>query len=230
MIAAALLSILACDGGAPPTPTITPEQAEAKAEAMLEQADDTPTTDTPSAPPAATSTDGGGGEPVQVVLVWEGISALHKGFFSDAKATAGLAQGLSGTLADPADVYIRYNSVDMVGDLRIQLRPGQLERPPKMDGDVIDLQALAPITTALASYRSDIAARFDFRIESFRVGLEAYRGARVCIFSVAGKPPPDGRLLSPCVDINGQKQCGEPTTGGVRFAADVAKDIRACLR
>lgn len=94
---------------------------------------------------------------------------------------------------------------------------------------MIALQDLAPITTALATYRSTIAANFDFRVESFRVRLESYRGARVCQFSIAGVPPPDGRLVDPCVSINGQSVCGQPTEQGVQFPADTAASIAACL-
>ena len=211
---------------------------EAAAEALLEQQQ-------PPTPPPASSpqpedptpgTDGdvapGGAEVAelaQVVLIWEGIGNLYKNFFSDQESVTALAEGLGPHLQDPVDVTIRYNNEDSVGDILIKLRPDQLTRPVSVQGETIGLQDLAPITAALASYRSSIASRFDFRVEAFRVSLEAYRGARVCQFTIAGKPPPDGRLISPCVTVNGQEQCGQPSAEGVTFSAAVAKDIRACL-
>ena len=164
-----------------------------------------------------------------MVLVWEGIGPLHKSFFSDAEATQALAADLGPWLRETVDVTIRYNSEDMVGDILIKLAPDQLRRPPAASGERIQLQDLAPITKALAAYRSTVAGRFDYRVESFRVRLESYRGARVCQFLLAGAPPPDGSLISPCVSVNGQKQCGEPSEAGVLFSAAVAADVRACL-
>ncbi len=169
------------------------------------------------------------GEPVQVVLVWEGIGQLHKGFFSDQEAVTELAVDLGGHLKPPADIHIRYDSQEMIGSIRLRLAPDALVHPVIAEGNRIDLQALAPITTALAGYRSGVAARFDFRVESFKVGIESYRGPRVCAFSLAGPPPPDGKLVSPCVEINGQQQCGEATPAGVTFSTEAAEHIRACL-
>ncbi|MDG1481620.1 MAG: hypothetical protein P8R54_18645 [Myxococcota bacterium] len=168
-------------------------------------------------------------EPVEVVLVWEGIGALHKGFFTDMELYSELTSDLTGHIASPVDLYIRYDSADMIGDIRLRLAPGALARVPSTAGDRIDLQALAPLTTALASYRSSVAARFDFRVESFRVGVESYRGHRICSFSLAGEPPPDGRLLSPCVEINGQQECGVASPDGVVYSPEASAHIRACL-
>lgn len=238
---APLLLMLACDGDDEPAPSaLSAQEAEAAAEALLEQQQQAPTPvpPSPSAPPpeAAAAPDGGvvaGAVEVeklaQVVLIWEGIGNLYKNFFSDQDAVTSLAAGLGPHLADPVDVTVRYNAEDSVGDILIKLRPGQLTEPITATGDTIQLQGLAPVTTALATYRSTIASRFDFRVESFRVSLESYRGARVCQLTLAGKPPPDGRLISPCVTVNGQKQCGQPTEAGVTFSAAVASDIRACL-
>ena len=161
--------------------------------------------------------------------MWEGISGLYKGFFSDRDAVTELAEGLGPWLESPVDVTIRYNAEDSVGDILVKLRPGQLRQPVSVDGDTIDLQGLAPVTVALAAYRSSIASRFDFRVESFRVSLESYRGARVCQLTLAGAPPPDGRLISPCVQINGQGICGQPTQEGVVFPSQSAADLAVCL-
>jgi hypothetical protein len=220
-----LALLLACDAEAPPpeAPVISAEQAEAQAEALLEQA--------PLPAPALVPVEDGAvvSELAQVVLVWEGISALYKSFFSDPEAVTELAEGLGPHLGSPVDVIIRYNTEDSVGDIIIQLRPDQLREQVPVSGDTIQLQALAPITTAMATYRSSMAARFDVRVESFRVSVESYRGARVCQLTPAGRPPPDGRLVSPCVTINGVEQCGQPSAEGVTFTPEVAAAVRACL-
>lgn len=209
---------------------VSAAEAEAAAEALLESS--SPPLE-PLPVPSSSSLEAAEGAQVaelaQVVLVWEGISDLYKSFFSDRDAVTELAAGLGPWLESPADVTIRYNTEDSVGDILIKLRPGQMRQPVSVDGDVVGLQGLAPITVALATYRSTIASRFDFRVESFRVSLESYRGARVCQLSLAGAPPPDGRLISPCVSINGHRVCGQPTSAGVRFPAQSAADLAACL-
>lgn len=167
--------------------------------------------------------------PVQVVLVWQGISNLHKGFFSDPQATSDLSVGLAGTVDAPANVYVRYDSKDFTGSVRLQLRPDTLRLPVRHQGEVVALSDLAPVTRALAAYRNDIAGRYDLRLQSFTVGIESFRGADACVFGVAGTPPPDGSVVSPCVVVAGQQQCGQPEAEGVRFTPEVARAIRGCL-
>jgi hypothetical protein len=213
----------------PTEPTVAEQRAaaEAAAEALVTPEPGVEADTTAPGPSGVPS------EPIEVVLVWEGIGSLHKGFFSNLEPYSELTADLTGHLKSPADLYIRYNSEEMLGHIRLRLAPDALTATPSAissaTGDRIDLQALAPITTALASYRSSVAARFDFRVESFRVGIESYRGPRICIFSLAGPPPPDGTLVSPCVEINGQQQCGEATPEGVTFSKEAADHIRACL-
>ena len=213
-----LLSLLGCDPPAPPPPAPDRAVAEAKAEVLQQHA-------TPASLPAAPVD----APPVQVVLVWSGISPLYKSFFSNTEAATELATGLAGLVGSPADVYIRYDSEELLGDIQLRLRPGLLQQPVRVTGDRIQLQDLTPITAALAAYRSSIAARFDIRVESFQVGIESFRGAQSCQFSIAGPPPPDGRLISPCVEITGTSVCGEPGVDGVLFPPEIAQTIRRCL-
>ena len=161
--------------------------------------------------------------------MWDGISHLHQSFFADPNIVTPLSAALTGEVRGPANVYVRYDSTNFRGSVRLQLRPDTLVRKPRRTGDALLLQDLAPITVALARYRSDVASQKDLRIESFQVGIESFRGPRACVFEVAGRPPPDGRLVSPCVSLNGQERCGTPGPEGVRFTPDVAADIAACL-
>lgn len=169
------------------------------------------------------------GEPVPVILIWEGIGNLHKGFFRDGEATTALSAGLAGTVKPPANLYVRHDNENFVGSVRLRLLPDTLALPVRRDGGLLALQDLSPIMQALAAYRTDIAQRFDVRIASFSVGIESFRGGTSCIFGVTGDAPADGRVVDPCVQVNGQARCGQPETGGVRFEPEHARAIAGCL-
>lgn len=169
------------------------------------------------------------GQPVPVILIWEGIGNLHKGFFGEPAATTALSVGLAGTLQPPANIYVRHDNKEYIGSVRLRLLPDTLRLPVGRTGDLLSLQDLSPVMQALASYRTDIAQRFDMRIASFSVGIESFRGGTSCIFGVTGEAPADGRVVDPCVVVNGQTRCGQPERGGVRFEPEVAKAIASCL-
>jgi hypothetical protein len=224
----------ACAADSPPVvPPLDPAEANRRAAELY----GLPATASPDVSPSAGGSvavaEPGGAEiiaePVQIVLVWQGISRLHQSFFSDVALTTALSVGLTGEVRSPANLYVRYDAENFRGSIRLQLQPNGLEHAVRRSGDTLMLQDLAPITTALAQYRSGVAATKDFRIESFAIGLESFRGPRGCIFSVAGAPPPDGRLVSPCVEVNGHVLCGEPSPKGAIFSRDAADDIAACL-
>ncbi|MDP6932277.1 MAG: hypothetical protein QGG40_05140, partial [Myxococcota bacterium] len=175
--------------------------------------------------------------PIQLVFVWDNISPLYQSFFTEAEAIERLGTDLAGLVAAPANIHVRYDNDEFVGDIRLKLRPETLLVPVGISGDVVELQALAGITRALGTFRNDLAARKDLRIGSFRIGLESYRGTTVCIFGATGPHPQDGSRVDPCVEIVGRKHCGEVETGaagsaspkGLRFEEHVAKAIRTCL-
>ena len=209
--------------------------AEAAAEALLE-AVPVPPAEPPSeakptdGPAVGVQTSGAEvQEPARLELQWTGIGPLHKGFFSDRAAVTRLSAGLAGEVRSPVPIAIRYDSTTFAGQLRLVLDPGALVRTVDHSRDRVRLQDLTVITQALAQYRSEVAGRFDFRLESFEVGIEAVRAGRSCVFRLAGPPPPDGRLVSPCVEINGSLHCGTPTAEGVRFSEAAAADVAACL-
>ena len=164
-----------------------------------------------------------------VLLVWDNISDLYQSFFSKNEIVTRLSEDLTGYANGPVNLHIRWDEASFVGTIRLRILPDTLIDPSLGEGTKVPLQALAPLTTALATYRSEVASRFDIRVASFSVALESFSGARHCVFPVVGTPPPDGRLLSPCVQLNGQERCGTPEPDGVVFAPDVADDLRACL-
>ena len=216
-----LLGAMACAEPLPPPP-VAPDAA-----ALLRQAEslveDAPAPVDAVAPRPA-------GDPVEIVFVWTGIGALHRGFFQDAMAFSTLSRELGGLVVGPANVQVRHDNVNFIGSIRLELREGTRLLPVQVEGDRIRLQDLAPITTALAHYRSRISGNYDVRVASFSIGIEATSGASSCVFGVAGAPPPDGRVVSPCVEINGHEECGTPSTSGVSFTPAAAAHLRTCLR
>ena len=195
-------------------------QAEERAKAVSAGGD---------ASPAALVAPIPGAEPVEIVLIWQGIGNLHRSWFSSTGATRYLTEGFAGRVVGPANVYVRHDNEKYIGSIRLQLRPDTLKLPVAVEGDVVSLSALAPLTVALASYRSHVSGNYDLRVQSFSVGIESIRGAHSCIFGLAGQPPPDGSLISPCVQIDGAEVCGVTEPGGVRFPAEAVKTLKTCL-
>ena len=91
------------------------------------------------------------------------------------------------------------------------------------------LQDLAPITVALSAFRDGLGSRYDLRLLNFRVSLDLIGGGHSCKFVPAGDPPPDGGVLSPCVEVDGERVCGAASAEGVTFPWATATAIRACL-
>ncbi|MCP4915469.1 MAG: hypothetical protein GY913_00970 [Proteobacteria bacterium] len=165
-----------------------------------------------------------------VEIQWDGIGALHKGFFSDQEAMTRLAVALAPWLSETVQLQIRYNEDDHIGHLLIQVAPEQLRVPIEAVEGRIGLAVLAPLTTALAEFRDDIAGRFDFRVASFHIGLDFFRGPVHCRVTAAGDHPPDGKLVSPCVLINSDERCGTPEPGGARFDGEALSRLETCLQ
>lgn len=213
---------LACTTPAEPEPEApTREQAEAALEALDAQGPAVVT----APPPKGDAT----AELVPVEIVWEGIGPLYKGFFSDRDALTQLSRDLAPWLTDTVQLKVSYNSQDFVGGIRVLVPPGALVQLPRQTDGAVLLQDLAPITQALATYRDDLGGRYDVRIQSFHIGLDFYRGPVLCRIGVAGTPPPDGTLVSPCVEINGEEVCGTPGPSGVTFGADAQAKLDTCL-
>lgn len=214
-----LLGALGCTPAPPPEPLgPSAEEANAAAEALL-QAEPVVTS------PAPKGVEGA--ELVPIEIVWEGIGALHKSYFSDQEAVTALSVALAPYIQGTVQLKISFNQQEHLGKIRIQLPPDALIQA--VPANPAQLQQLAPITTALAVYRDHVANRFDLRVQSFHIGLDFFRGPVHCGVQVGGDRPPDGRLVSPCVLVNGQEICGQPSAAGVRFAEPAAGKIARCL-
>jgi hypothetical protein len=170
------------------------------------------------------------GEASEVVLVWQGISPLHKTFFLDERAIDQLGRDLSAHVVQPANVYISFDSKLHIGRILLRLLPGTGVGLVPGDAGDLNLAVISPILQGLARYRSRVAGRYDTRVEAFYVGIDSYRGPNHCRFGAVGPQPPDGTMVNGCVQLNGVEQCGVPTGGGIRYEREVADAIRACLR
>lgn len=212
---------MGCSDPPPPKPLgPSAEEAIAAAEALLQEQ---PAVVASLAPKSAD-----GAELVPIEIIWEGIGALHKSYFSEQEGVTALSVALAPYIQGTVQLKIFFNQEEHLGKIRIQLPPGSLIN--LVPGSPAQLQQLAPITAALAVYRDHVANRFDLRVQSFHIGLDFFRGPVHCGFVAGGDPPPDGRLISPCVLVNGQEQCGLPTAAGVVFQADAGKKIERCLQ
>lgn len=232
---------LGCASSPPEPPEPSQADAVARAEAIAAAEAPTDPVGGPGEPSTAAATAGPvdglspagappEGPPPELVFVWHEIGPLYQSFFTHAEVIAQLQQDLQGVARGPVNIHVYYDQKRFVGDIRLQLLPGTLIAAVGGTGRDVHLSQLAPVTTALATYRSSVSARFDVRVASFRVGVEAFQGPRHCVFGIVGTPPPDGKVVSPCVELNGQSRCGEPQPGGmVQFSEPLAKEIRTCL-
>lgn len=167
-------------------------------------------------------------EPVQLVLVWEGISPLHKSFFSDSAAMEQLGRDLAGSVKAPANVHIAFDSHRHIGRILLRLLPNTGIGLVGERG--VSLDSVSPVLQALARYRDAISGRYDTRIAAFRIGLDSYRGVTHCRFGAAGTLPPDGTVVDGCVLINGRPECGTVSGTGQEFSEETVSRLRECLK
>ena len=215
-----LPALLGCNGA----PTNAPEQVPSiVSEAPAESLKESRPVVAPVSPPST-------GDAAQVVMIWQGISPLHKSFFLDEAAVEQLGRDLSAHVQAPANIYISFDSKWHVGRILLRLLPGTGIGLEPGDGTAMNLGVVSPVLQGLARYRSRIAARYDTRVESFHVGIDSFRGPTHCRFSATGPLPPDGTMIDGCVQLNGEDQCGVPGDAGVQYDDATAEAIRACLK
>ena len=108
----------------------------------------------------------------------------------------------------PIDVVVSYDMEQHIGRLVLYADTSGLRCTPKATSKGYDLSPLIPVTQAMAKYRDKIAAMRDYRISSFRIGVNFMKGLQMCTLWSAGQYPPDGTTWSPCVEFAGNKHCG----------------------
>jgi hypothetical protein len=133
--------------------------------------------------------------PVTLEFTWQGMSALHKGYFADADATTVLAVELGETVGRRTlNLQVGWDSEAHQGSIRLGLVGNEL--PGLFANNGVQTAALVPLTRALAGYREAVASRFDIRVLSFRIRVGV--GDR-CEVQVVGIHPRDGTQLSECL-------------------------------
>ena len=127
-------------------------------------------------------------------LTWQGLSSLHKGYFSNAEAMSVLAAELGEAVGRRTlKVQVGWDSEAHQGSIRLGLVGNEV--PGLIVGNTVQTAALVPLTRALAAYRDAVAGWFDIRVLSFRILVAV--GKR-CEVQVVGAHPLDGTLLSEC--------------------------------
>lgn len=213
-----IATLIACGGNPAVAPVISEPVPVIEAKAPVDR------TTAAVAPIKAAS-----GEPAQIVLVWEGVASLHKGFFSEPEFVHQLGRDLAGHVKPPINVYISFDSDRHVGRILVRLLPDTGMGLWKANGEGVDLTALSPVFQGLARYRSSVSSRFDTRVNAFRVGIDAYRGTQHCRFVPAGTPPPDGTVVDRCVQLNGVERCGQGEGTNLQFGKESQAAIERCL-
>ena len=168
--------------------------------------------DTPE-PPRAAVAPKGEMLPAEVRLQFDSISQLHRGYFGDPVMLAPLEKGLASCALGPTDVVISYDSEKHIGRMVLYADTSGVRCSPKATPSGYDLSPLVPVTQAMAAYRDKLAALRDYRISSFRIGVNFMKGLQMCTLWSAGQYPPDGTTWSPCVEFAGNAKCGNGVTG-----------------
>jgi len=169
----------------------------------------------------------------RVDVLFEGVGALHKGFFVDAEAITELSENLSPCFDAATTVKVGYEAAKRRGWIIALMDKGNRLCQPTLQQNTLDLAPLTPIGRALAGYRDAIAANYDMRVASFQIGLLTLDGPRQCMFWNAGQHPPDGTLWDRCVMLGTQQVCAseKAATTPLHFlnAGDAERTAR-CFR
>lgn len=198
-----ILLLLACSEAPPPKPEPKPQPIVSKPFPVV----------VPGAKPGEPVPEGG---PVPIELQFVGVGGLHQGYFADSEIVTVLATELGPCLTERAVVRVSYDSERHTGRIRVFTDPKTLTCKPEKIAETVDLSPLQPVGQALANYRDTLASRFDFRIASFRIDLEALSGTNLCRLDLSGQFPPDGTTWSPCVSLGGERVCNGKASDGVK--------------
>jgi hypothetical protein len=218
-----LAAVIGCNSTTTSIESVAPEQTSVTVDKASEKSEAKSKAVAPVRPPSS-------GEPIKVLVVWQGISPLHKTFFLDNAALEQLGRDLAGHVQPPANVYVSFDSKWHVGRILLRLLPGTGVDLEPGDANELNLGVISPVLQGLARYRARVAARYDTRVASFHVGIDSFRGPNHCRFSAVGPQPPDGTVVDGCVQLNGVDECGVSLDKSIRFEPETAEAIRACLK
>ena len=164
---------------------------------------------------------------VELNVDYVGVGRMHRSFFGDTRLLEGLGDSLSGKIRSPATMQVTVDGGR--GEIALLVESDSLGRNPISSPGEVELGLLTPLTVALADYRQEVAGAFDFRVESFEVRVAMVGGQEWCSLIAEGAHPPNGEQLSPCMKVGEEELCGVERGGRLRFTADVASRVEACL-
>lgn len=166
--------------------------------------------------PANSSKPGAG--PVPVELQYVGVGDLHQRWFGETDIVTHLATALGPCVTDRAVVRMTWDEPTKTGHIWLLVEGRQLTCR-STGTNPVDLTPFTPVSKALAAYRDEVAARFDFRVASFKVGIEVLQRTNLCRMQLGGQFPPDGSTFDACIDMGGEVRClPDKKTGHVQFA------------
>jgi hypothetical protein len=188
----------------------------------------------PAAPSEGSALHVMAGDAVPVQLRFTTVGKLHQGFFGRPELVRKLGRGLGACTTHTVDVDVVWSQAELEGRIVAVLPVDSTTCRPRLDGDVLDLTPLQPVSRGVAAYRDGVAGTSDFRIANFVAAVDLVAEGQVCRLRAAGQHPPDGTRFDPCVSVNGAPVCarGSSEIGVERLVFDNPKDlakVRRCL-
>ncbi|MFT6146578.1 MAG: hypothetical protein ACJAZO_000751 [Myxococcota bacterium] len=161
----------------------------------------------------------------ELVIQYEGVSPLYRGFFNDAAAGDALARAAQACVGDTTYLYVSYDTETRTGRLTLRVEPNVATcRPVQVDGGWQTSPSF-PLSRALAHYRDALASAYDLRIAAFHVQVAVRTTRSMCTLRAEGTHPPDGDGFGACVLHGLEERCG--VVGDDGLLAFEAADIRA---
>ena len=221
---AGLVLWVACSGAPEPGPPVDAPAPDAVADADSEPSGDTTAGQTADATVEA-------GSP-QLIIQYEGVAPLYRGFFNDARAGAALAEAAAPCVGNDVYLYVSYDNDERKGRMTLRVEPDVAACRPVPTETGWDLSPAVPLSSALATFRDTLAATYDFRISSFEVQV-TYRApdSSLCTLKAEGAHPPDGRSFAACVREDLNTHCGTMAADGTTLALDAStgRALRGCF-
>ena len=199
---ATALSLAACRGPAPVSPS-DPEAA-ADSQPAAGEAEVDPQQSDEAAPAGAVAVTGIEAPLIEFQPV--NLTPLYQGFLADPRAIAVLRSGLAGRLSAPSvPLKVVWDQRTMSAMITLHM-PERDERFELLADAVADNQPVAaqevqPLLAALGAYRAYLGASFDLRILSFGIRLSWWDPDSASHCTIAGVTnDPEGRELAPCFE------------------------------
>ncbi len=166
----------------------------------------------------------------ELVIQYEGVSPLYKGFFNDAAVGGALARAAQSCVGDTTYLYVSYDMETRTGRLTLRIEPDVTTcRPVQADGGWQTTPTF-PLARALAQYRDALASTYDLRIAAFHVQVAVRSTRSMCTLRAEGTHPPDGNGFGACVLHGMEERCGVVADDGLlTFGAADSSALRSCF-